>query len=204
MTKNAAEGVGQAFGYLSPAEIALMKKYSDKVAGAVRWPIIVNIGAGAGTSGLAFREAVPDAAIFTVDISLGGPLGGLEGERNEFDNAGLHYPFQILGDSKAVGAAWDTKIDLLFIDGDHSEAGLTGDILAWLPSVRDGGYVLFHDYGSVNWPDVKPVLDHLFATRKDFILIEIVDTLLVCRHDYYGIFSKRIGESGKTNKDRKK
>jgi len=48
-------------------------------------------------------------------------------------------------DSKTVPEGWDTKIDVLFIDGDHSYEGCKGDIDAWQPFVKDGGVILFHD-----------------------------------------------------------
>jgi predicted O-methyltransferase YrrM len=52
------------------------------------------------------------------------------------------------GRSEDMGAQWDKgPIDLLFIDGDHSFEGVTRDIEAWVPHVRSGGLVLFHDTG---------------------------------------------------------
>jgi predicted O-methyltransferase YrrM len=36
-------------------------------------------------------------------------------------------------------------IDLLFVDGDHSEEGVRKDFEHWSPHVRVGGHVLFHD-----------------------------------------------------------
>ena len=37
------------------------------------------------------------------------------------------------------------KLDILLIDGDHSYEGVKQDTLSFLPCVRDGGYILFHD-----------------------------------------------------------
>lgn len=37
------------------------------------------------------------------------------------------------------------KLDLLFIDGDHSEAGVREDFLNFAPFVRTGGLIAFHD-----------------------------------------------------------
>ncbi|MFZ4594999.1 MAG: class I SAM-dependent methyltransferase [Verrucomicrobiaceae bacterium] len=37
------------------------------------------------------------------------------------------------------------KLDLLFIDGDHTYAGVKRDFELWSPLVRPGGHVLFHD-----------------------------------------------------------
>jgi predicted O-methyltransferase YrrM len=37
------------------------------------------------------------------------------------------------------------KLDLLFIDGDHSYSGARDDFLAYKPFVREGGTIAFHD-----------------------------------------------------------
>ena len=47
--------------------------------------------------------------------------------------------------SSEVAAAWSKPVDLVFIDGDHSEAGCELDWLAWSPFVSVGGHVVFHD-----------------------------------------------------------
>jgi len=52
------------------------------------------------------------------------------------------------GRSAEVGREWTRgPVDVLFIDGDHSYAGVTADIEAWVPHVRRGGLILFHDSG---------------------------------------------------------
>ena len=44
-----------------------------------------------------------------------------------------------------VAAGWTDELDLVFIDGDHSEAGCERDWLSWRTHVRRGGHVVFHD-----------------------------------------------------------
>jgi len=164
-TKTTAYSLSDWLNYLSRDEVDFIKEIALK--STKQSPVIVNIGAGAGTSGLAFAEAQPNADLYTIDISPGGPLGGLESERNAFENTGLVYPMQILGDSKDVGKDWKLKIDILFIDGDHSEAGIRGDIDTWLPHVKRGGYVIFHDYVLSKWPAVKVVVDELMNEYQE-------------------------------------
>lgn len=55
----------------------------------------------------------------------------------------IHF---IEGDSAAVGNDWQTEVDFLLVDGDHSEEGVTRDIDAWLPRVKRRGVVWFHDF----------------------------------------------------------
>jgi hypothetical protein len=50
------------------------------------------------------------------------------------------------GDSKEIGKDWQTDIDFLLVDGDHTYEGVKSDIEAWLPHVRKGSMVFFHDY----------------------------------------------------------
>jgi len=165
---DAAIALSQAFGFLFEWEVrALQVAVRDVVHNCLPGkPQIVNIGAGAGTSGLAIVEAGADPKfVWTVDISPSGPTGGMENERNAFQNAGMtgQLPNQILGDSKQVGRAWQYgALDLIFIDGDHSPEGVAGDIEAWLPWVkRPGGWMLFHDYHSNNWPAVVEAVERM-------------------------------------------
>ncbi len=47
--------------------------------------------------------------------------------------------------SHEVAAGWSAEVDLLFIDGDHSEAGCERDWSCWHGFVARGGHVVFHD-----------------------------------------------------------
>jgi hypothetical protein len=137
---------------------------------------IVNIGAGVGTSVLSMTIGNPQAKIIEVDISSGGPNGGLENTRNAFMKApGLPLPKQVLSDSSTAGRNWtENDLDFVFIDGDHSSVGLTKDIEAWLPHVKRGGYIGFHDYQAVVWAAVKQVVDEMMVGCEPFLEIDTV------------------------------
>jgi Methyltransferase domain len=47
--------------------------------------------------------------------------------------------------SHEVAASWSGEVDLVFIDGDHSEAGCELDWSSWHGFVALGGRVVFHD-----------------------------------------------------------
>lgn len=47
--------------------------------------------------------------------------------------------------SHEVAASWSEQVDVVFIDGDHSETGCELDWSSWHPFVAVGGYVVFHD-----------------------------------------------------------
>jgi hypothetical protein len=50
-----------------------------------------------------------------------------------------------VGLSAEVVAGWSQEVDMVFIDGDHSEAGCELDWRSWHPFVSLGGHVVFHD-----------------------------------------------------------
>jgi predicted O-methyltransferase YrrM len=47
--------------------------------------------------------------------------------------------------SETVASHWSGEVDLVFVDGDHSEAGCELDWSRWHAFVSPGGYVVFHD-----------------------------------------------------------
>jgi predicted O-methyltransferase YrrM len=136
--------------YLFADELLALK---DIVNSLPPFPTVVNIGSGGGTSGLAIMETRQDVTLYTVDIrDKSSPFGCLEAERDVMVRAGFGGEFnkrwfQICGDSKAVGRAWESgPVDMVFIDGDHSYEGCKGDIETWLPRLKSGGLLLVHDY----------------------------------------------------------
>jgi len=169
----AALDLGHAFGYLYDYEVIALQMLAKTLPLNAK---IVNFGAGTGTSGMAFRLGNPTAKVWTIDISEGGPLGGLENERNAFNSAGIPImlPEQILGCSWDVGNEWQEKIDMVFIDGDHSSEAVEKDIDAWIKHVKPGGYALFHDYEKDVWAGVKKVVDAKMEYHMPLFQIETV------------------------------
>lgn len=169
--------ISNAFGYLRTVEVELLADVASETC--VSSPVFVNVGAGTGTSGLALREGCNNAMIYTIDISPGGPLGGLQNERNSFSGTGLVLPTQILGGSIDVARSWPYgKIDLLVIDDNHLYDHVIEEIPAWLVHMRPGGLVAFHDYSSAHWPGVKSAIDESMTAHKVY---KQADTLIVFR-----------------------
>lgn len=106
-------------------------------------PTIINIGAERGTSTLGMLEERPTATIYSIDV------GECRGEFENILRAGYATDKvrRIQGRSQEVGKETPEKsIDLIFVDGDHSYAGVKGDIENWKDKVKEGGYLIFHDY----------------------------------------------------------
>lgn len=178
-----SEELQQAFGYLFPDEVQALKQLAR---GLPDKPIVVNIGAGAGTSGLAFMESRPDLRLITIDVRRDdSPLGCLVAEERVINEAfpettlysnNRYFPMQ--HESKTAGLLWRKSkefasyelgwgfgygmVDLVFIDADHTYNGCKGDILAWLPNIKPGGIMAIHDFGKKkrwqrgNLPDKIP------------------------------------------------
>jgi hypothetical protein len=77
-----------------------------------------------------------------------------------------HYPNLkvIKGDSIETAKSFNgKKVDMVFIDGEHTYEGVKADIEAWLPKTKK--IICGHDY-SDKWPGVKRAVDEHFENIK--------------------------------------
>lgn len=65
---------------------------------------------------------------------------------------------------EAAANVADYSFDFVFLDADHTYAGVSADIDAWLPKVRPGGMMLGHDYNPDDFPGVVKAVDERFKT----------------------------------------
>jgi predicted O-methyltransferase YrrM len=158
-------------GYLTESEVTALKGLAQELPPD---PVLINIGAGAGTSTIAFLEERSDLIAFSIDLLT----NGSEITTNEhlrLAEMGLTpRVIKIWGDSKQVGLAWPRtwKVDCVFVDGDHTHDGLVGDILTWESLVKSGGAMVFHDYTRHHHPDVKPTVDQMMSKYKQLWWID--------------------------------
>lgn len=153
--------IGQ--GFLTIREVEAIKAIVNRLprGGAIG----VNIGSGMSTSTIAVLEEPVDITLYDIDLDLSHGARPLQ-EHGYHEDIRLK---RIEGDSSTIGRAFTLPVDYLFIDGDHFEPGVRADCEAWLPHMRSGGYVLFHDYwpypedhdlaGVDYWPMVRVVAD---------------------------------------------
>jgi|SRR3990167_7315901 len=141
-----SEVLSTQHGYLLLEEVAALKELAR---GLPSIPRVVGIGAGVGTSGLAFLEARADLRLYSVD-NVGTSLAA---EEQTFMAAGIHSQnryVQILGDSHVVGREWIQRgfhrVEMIFIDDGHTYEEVKGDIEVWLPNLLPDGVIAFHDY----------------------------------------------------------
>lgn len=57
-----------------------------------------------------------------------------------------NYVNTIVGNSTHIAGMYtDNSLDFVFVDGDHTYEGVYNDIMAWLPKVKQGGYICGND-----------------------------------------------------------
>jgi cephalosporin hydroxylase len=110
---------------------------------------VCEIGSAAGGTLFLFAKVCcPDALIVSIDLGL------------TFERSVVHSHMgnrqqrlvSIRADSRAPGTVRRVrsllrghKLDVLFIDGDHSYEGVKADFNNYSPLVREGGFTVFHD-----------------------------------------------------------
>jgi predicted O-methyltransferase YrrM len=115
---------------------------------------VVEIGRFRGGSTLLLAAALENGVLHSYDIDTRQGRSGAELDdelRKALERYGLSDRVRLhVADSRTAEPP-DTPIDLLFIDGDHSEGGVRADYEHWRPRLAAGGHVLFHD--AVDAPD---------------------------------------------------
>jgi len=70
------------------------------------------------------------------------------------------------GNSIEIAKSWKSKINVLFIDGDHSFWGCHMDIQSWYPHMAENGVILFHDCDESS-PGVVQAVAEFADTHRD-------------------------------------
>lgn len=60
------------------------------------------------------------------------------------------------------------SVDVVYVDGLHTEEGVLKDIEAWLPKIKKGGFICGHDYNSRHFPGVKKAVNSFFKPDEIF------------------------------------
>lgn len=114
----------------------------------------LEIGTWRGATTAAVAVAFPKAEITTVELP-----NTAESPWNPQDETMVGVAYRTLGLADRVeqlrmssrdmnaGTYWKPEhFDLVFVDGDHSEAGCASDLVVASKLIRDGGTILVHDY----------------------------------------------------------
>lgn len=125
---------------------------------------------GGGSASLLLSR--PKTNVYSID--LGQPIPKEHVLSNIEKTNGLKNNYEyIQGDSHDVKTKEEVlklvdKVDILFIDGDHSYNGVIQDYDMYIDLVKEGGYIVFDDYNDSQFsPEVKLGVDAILA-RPDF------------------------------------
>jgi FkbM family methyltransferase len=70
------------------------------------------------------------------------------------------------GDDEVLAEVSDRTYDYLLIDGDHTLGGVAADFARYGGLVRPGGLLVFDDYDTAEWPQIKTFVDrHVLGSR---------------------------------------
>lgn len=130
-------------GWMGIPDCQVLYKYASRLNGAT----IVEVGSYAGRSTLVLSLASPTSTVYAID-----PFK--KDLPEDYRKVLKHFRQNIKGlnvvhfrkTSLSVALHWDKPIDLIHIDGEHSYKSVKRDIKMWMPFVKKGGVMLFHDY----------------------------------------------------------
>ena len=141
---------------------------------------VLDIGSAFGYSTVSM--GLTACRVTTLDRHDGFP-GTLEALRSHVREYGLDGRIEILvGDSTVLLPqliSEGRQYDLVFVDGNHTAPFVRSDCEAALRLCVSGGYIAVHDYGEDELPDVKQVVDEMFAGQP----FELTETLYVVAKD---------------------
>lgn len=111
--------------------------------------LIVEIGSylgfGACSFGLGVMNTSVPGRIYTIDIAK----DKTKRTKDNVTKLGLDkYITALTGDGREIIKTLLSKIDILFIDGNHETGAVYNDLISTFDYVNKGGIVLLHDYGA--------------------------------------------------------
>lgn len=135
--------------------------------------LIVEIGTLKG--GTAYLLGKSRRRVYTIDnySESGSNIGEATANLKSLRNVHL-----LVGTSEEIAKTWKQPIDLLFVDGSHLYEMVILDLNSWLPLVKQGGFVVFHDFMS-HWGTTVAVSEAVGARLLKKIKIE--GSMLVCQ-----------------------
>jgi predicted O-methyltransferase YrrM len=147
---------------------------------------ILEIGTGkGGTFWLWCQIAASDGTIISIDLPDGNFGGGFsltqqkQIEKYKCNNQKVYFirgdSHNLLVEEKLLHIIEKNKIDLLFIDGDHTYNGVKEDFDIYSKYVKDNGIIVFHDiveHDRVPECQVKKFWDYIKTSYKSYEFID--------------------------------
>lgn len=151
----------------------------------------VEIGAYAGGSSCLMLQRL-NTTIISIDLGEPMPKAVVFENIIEYKNNNNYYKYiqgnsqiietknqviETLSNSRVLG--YTNKIDILFIDGDHSFNGVLADFNMYCDLVAVGGFIVFDDYNDIVYsPEVKKAVDSILPSLVNYEVIGTLDNTL--------------------------
>ncbi len=139
--------------YLNDPEIPLLARYAAQAPES-----IAEIGCAFGASSIVFLcHCSANVTVYSMDPFVVDSMAPFQATKKKCEEnvktalrfVGQEQKYQqwslIQDYSYHRSADWTQPLDVLFIDGDHRYEAVKRDFDEWLPHVRKGGFILFHD-----------------------------------------------------------
>jgi predicted O-methyltransferase YrrM len=181
-------------GWLSVKEAVNLYRFASKVKRTDA--VIVEIGSWKGKSTYCLAKGLSEGIVITIDpFDASGEPGSVElyqqqkgyiplveQFKNNMRRLNVLEKIEILVGHSEQFAEQFSKIDLLFIDGDHSIKGCESNFLSYSPALVSGGYLLFHDYDAAR-KDLGPtwVIENRVMSSSAFRFVGLFDSLWVAQ-----------------------
>jgi len=140
--------------------LAVREKYLEQMAKRHDWKVGAEIGVWYGRTFFHLLENVPGLTLYGVDIWVHSHLNihhkdQAQNRLEVLERAKNYKGRAIILEMPSLVAAHvvgDDTLDFVFIDADHSREAVLGDIGAWVPKIKTGGFATGHDW---DWASVR-------------------------------------------------
>lgn len=168
-------------GHLTILEGLSLKELASQVED---FGVIVEIGSYKGRSTCFLGSGKKSTVkIFAIDSWDSQDMSNNEGDtKNTFleNTKGIQNLTPIRGNSNDVKVISEIPqlVDLIFIDANHNYDFVKQDISIYLPKLKPGKLIAFHDYG--NPCGVKQAVEESLL-RNELEIIQRIDSMLICK-----------------------
>lgn len=120
---------------------------------------------------LAFAARLRESQLLSIDNYSYDEKCSLDKVRNNLIGAGFEKELSsqkiilLDGDSRSK-PNFIREIDFLFIDSHHFKSHFDAEMQTWLDSVKQGGFIVCHDYTSPTWLEMTAAIDGWFKNNN--------------------------------------
>ena len=158
----------QIYGSFLVSDIDFLGSYVKKLEAG---DIFLEIGTQYGKSTAAAIWQAPEGVIFyTCDIEDFPQPDPTRLSRSKFfESEGLNEVCTFIkGNSLEIARNWKHGLlSMIFIDAEHTYEAVEQDMIAWIPYLKSGGFIAFHDYADSQFT-VMGAIDKYIKNSEDF------------------------------------